>query len=174
MPYLITIDVQSGESYYLSGAQPPIEGIVGSDLNAGDLLHPLGNDSITINQTISRAYAGGPRETNIVELTGPVENVTLDTITGQTIDDVIGDQNVTYYLDKATGMLVEQDITITSDKPYYAQMKVTWTLTETNVWDASQPLSTLLTTIIAVVIVAVVIVIVVLVYRSRRKGRNRR
>ena len=175
-PYLLTIDVESAQNYYLGGAYaPPFEGIVGANIGAGELLHPLGNDSITVNQTISRNYAGGPRDTNVVHLSDPIINSTLDSATNSTVDVTIGSQNTTYYLDKATGVLVEQNITIESFTPKES-FSIIWTLKETNIWDVSPPFEWTLQNLIPAIAVIVVIVVLVsvLLYRTRRKGHKKK
>jgi hypothetical protein len=168
--YLINIDVESGTPYYLSGTQPPFEGIVGANLNAGDLLHPAGNDSLTINQTITKNYAGGARQTNIVDLTSPIQNQTLDS-NNQTTYVTIGNQEVDYQIDRATGILVLQNTTLESFTPRETA-SIIWTLKETNLWDSAQP-ADLLLPIIAAAVIAVVVVVAV-VYLSRRKGHRKK
>ena len=171
VPYLIAIDVESGTPYYLSGAQPPFEGIVGANLKAGDLLHPAGNDSVTVNQTITRNYADGPRDTNIVDLSSPLQNQTLDS-NNQTVYTTIGNQDVTYFLDKATGVLVEQNTTLVSFVPSETAT-VLWTLKETNLWNAAPAPNLFLPIVIAVVVIAVVVVIAA-VYRIRKRSNRKR
>ncbi len=171
VPYLIAIDIESGTPYYLSGAQPPFEGIVGANLKAGDLLHPAGNDSIAINQTITRNYADGSRPTNVVDLSSPIQNQTTDS-NNQTVLETIGNQDVTYYLDKATGVLVEQNTTLQSFVPKDTAT-VIWTLKETNLWNASPAMNLFLPIIVAVVVIAA-IVVVAAVYRIRRRGRHKK
>ena len=82
--YLMTVDIESGTPYFISQNYPPPEGveaIVGANLKPGDLLHPTGHDTITINQTITRNYAGGSRDTNVVNLNSPIQNETIDSAT---------------------------------------------------------------------------------------------
>jgi hypothetical protein len=169
--YLINIDIESGTPYYLSGTAPPFEGIVGVNLNAGDLLHPAGNDTITINQTVTRNYASGERPTNLVELSSPIQNQTTDS-NNQTVYVTIGNQNVKYYLDKANGVLVEQETTIESFIPRETA-SISWTLKETNLWDASPAIGWLLPTIVAVIVVVVVVAVVV-VFRMKGQGRRKK
>ncbi len=175
-PFLIIMDLESGQPYFMSGNQPPFQGIVGSNLNVGELLHPSGNDSVTINQTVTRTYASGVRDTNLVDLTGPVQNQTTDPITNETTYVTIGNQEVKFFIDKATGVLVEQDTTIESLTPHEVAT-VTWTLKETNVWTVGNSSSSFLSqpVIIAIVAVAAVIVVVAaVVFVFRRRGRRRR
>jgi hypothetical protein len=171
VPYLITIDIESGTPYYLSGTAPPFEGIVGANLSAGDLLHPSGNDYITINRTITRNYAGGVRPTNVVDLSSPIQNQTTDN--NQTALVTIGSQDVTYYIDQATGVLVEENSTVQSFTPQESA-SIIWILKETNVWDASPPMGLLLPSIIATVVAVVVVVVAVAIYQTRRKSRRKK
>ena len=169
-PYLITIDIESGTPYYLSGTQPPFEGIVGANLTAGDLLHPTGTDLVTINQTITRNYASGPRLTNVVDLSGPIQN---QTSSGNV---TIGSQDVTFYIDKATGVLVEQDTTLQSFTPTVETASVIWNLRSTNVWNAASPTDALVPTTIIIVAAVVVIIVVAaaMIFRPRRPRHRRR
>ncbi len=171
--YLIEIDVQSGTPYYLTGAQPPLAetGIAGN-LNAGDLLHPSGNDSITINKTITRDYASGSRLTNIVELNGPIQNETTDS-NNQTVLQTIGYQDITYYLDRETGMIVELNSTVQSFIPINEMASEVWTLTSTNRWDASPANPILVPVIVAIVVVVVVVVAAIAIFKPFKRGRKK-
>ncbi len=172
--YLIEIDVQSGTPYYLTGSRPPLaETAVGKNLNAGDLLHPSGNDSLTINQTIIKDYAGGSRSTNIVELNGPIQNETTDS-NNQTILQTIGYQDITYYLDRETGIIVGLNSTVESIVPIHEMASEVWTLTSTNRWDASPAIGWLAPAIIAVVVVVAVVLAAIVIFKPFKKGRKRR
>ncbi len=171
IPYLLTIDIESGAPTYLSGRAPPFEGIVGANINAGSLLHPAGNDSVTVNQTTTRNYAAGVRDTNVVQLTSPIQNSTIDPITNATVLVTIGNEDVTYSIDKATGILVEQKTTIESLNPKETAI-ITWTLKQTNLWDAS-PSTGNLSLIIIIVIVAVVIAVAAVVIFKRKPTRKK-
>jgi hypothetical protein len=174
-PYLYTVELVSGTPNDTSGTYPPLlENVVGANLKAGDLLHPSGNDLVIINQTINRNYIGGSRPTNVVELNGPIQNQTTDS-NNQTILETVGYQDVTFYLDQATGILVMENTTIQSIIPTKETASIIWTLTSTNLWDASPASSLPLLEIAAIVaVVVIVVVLVIVVYRMRRKGRRRR
>jgi hypothetical protein len=167
IPFLLTQDVFSGLSYYKSFSVPPIEILVGANIVSGALLHPSGNDTITVNQTISRNYAGGDRETNLIEFTQPIVNSETDNTT-------VGMSTDTYYIDKATGVMVEQDSKIEHYLNPTESQSLVWKLKETNSWNASAPLSVSLAMIsLALVAVSVLLVASVAVYVLRRK-RNRK
>ncbi len=158
-PYLITIDVDSGAPYYLSNSIPPFEAIVGTGLSAGDVLNPTGNDTtIIFNQTVSRQYATSTRPANILTLTNQTST---------------GTSNVTYIIDQETGMLVEETINAEDYSPHDT-VSITWTLVETNVWNAGSvssyydPFS--LAIIIGVIIA--VVIITVLYISNRRRHRH--
>jgi hypothetical protein len=172
IPYLDVWNIESAETFYMSGL---FEGIVGANLNVGDVLHPAGNDSFIVNQTITRNYASGARETNVVELSSPVQNSTTDTLTNQTTYITIGNEYITYYIDKATGVMVEQRTQIDSISPQESG-SVVWTLNKTNLWDvsssASAPIS--LSIIVVIVVVIVVVIAAVVVLRMNRKGHRKR
>ena len=172
LPYLVVWNLETAESYYMTSE---FEGIVGANLGVGDLLHPSGNDSLTINQTITRDYASGARDTNVVQLSSPVQNSTIDSATNQTTYTTIGNQDVTFYIDKATGVLVEQRSEISSLTPVESGSTV-WTLKETNLWNVSSSTTTIelsMTLIIAIVAV-IVIVVVAVVFVVIRKGHRKR
>jgi hypothetical protein len=173
IPYLITIDIESGTPYYLSGRAPPFDGIVGANINVGSLLHPAGNDSVTINQTTTRNYAAGARETNIVQLTSPIQNATIDPVTNATVLVPIGNEDVTYSIDKTTGILVEQKTTIESLTPKQTAT-ITWTLKETNLWDASPPTNTFYLIIAAVIAVIIILAVVLFVFRNKIRRRRKK
>ncbi len=168
LPYLITQDVESGQTYYHSFTNPPLEILVGANMNAGDLLHPLGNDTLTINQTISRAYASGVRDTNVVELIQDIHNNETDTtVVGRTIDR--------FYIDKAIGVIVEQDSILEHTANPAETDSITWTLKETNLWDASPPFALTLPIVVAIISVVIVVVILAVVYVLRsRKGKKKK
>jgi hypothetical protein len=153
---LVIIDVVSGTMYYMNGFQ----GFFAANLNANDLLRAQVSDGVTINKTISRNYLGGSRETNLVEATYEVIDST-NTTTGTT--------TATYYIDRATGVLVERiDYTVYPDQTG----SIEWKLTKTNVWDASAPLplpAEVLVGIVVLVILAVVVVVYVLKNRKRQR-----
>jgi hypothetical protein len=162
VPSLVVQDVDSGSMYYMTG----FGGIVGANLGVNDLLHPSGDDLLWVNQTISRNYASGKRDTNVVMGSYPLEDSTNNTI---------GTENVAYYFDKATGVLVEL-----RDAMEYVNPKengsVIWMLRDTNLWTVSAFSLTLplpmpiLLAIIAVIIVAIASVIF---YRKRRNHKKK-
>jgi hypothetical protein len=167
LPFLLTQDVESGQSFYHSYTPPPLEIFVGANLNAGDILHPTGNDTFTINQTTTRNYAGGSRETNVIELVIPIQqNETDTTIVGSTTDR--------FYIDKATGIIVEQNAIIEHNENPAESIAVAWTLKETNLWDASPAFEISATVIVPIVAVVAVILILIVVYVLRKQGKRKK
>ena len=108
------VDVDTG-AYYGSFAA-----IIAGNLNAHDVIHPLGADAITINETVIKAYESGNRETNriVIESTNATTGVT---------------GRVDRYFDKLSGMLVESYETTTSADSK-TTTTITWKLRETNQW----------------------------------------
>jgi hypothetical protein len=155
---LITLDVDSGSIYFMVGFQ----GFFDANLVAGDLLRPSGNDTVTINQTISRDYASGKRETNVLTLSYPVTDYT---------NSSLGTATVTYYIDKATGVLVE--------RKDYAEFpdqngSEVWVLKDTNLWaNTAAPIPWLIITVVVVVIVVAIVSLVFLRNRKGHRGKNR-
>ncbi|MEM2099588.1 MAG: hypothetical protein QXU99_07635 [Candidatus Bathyarchaeia archaeon] len=110
------IDLDSGTSY--GGFK--FAAIIAANLNARDVIHPLGTDGITINETVTRIYQSGSRETNRII----IESTNATTGASGSIDR---------YFDKATGVLVEEyETNISGDQR--TTSKITWKLKETNVW----------------------------------------
>lgn len=89
--------------------------IIGANLNAGDLIHPDGDDGIKIKDTVTRNYESGSRATNHIQITN------TNTTAGYT---ATRDQ----YFDKATGVLVEEVTTVT-DTPTSSTTTTRWVIT---------------------------------------------
>ncbi len=94
--------------------------IIAGNLNAHELIHPLGNDGITINETVTKVYESGNRETNRIVIE------TRNSTTGVT-------GRVDRYFDKETGLLVESHETVISSDSKTTTVQ-TWKLRETNGW----------------------------------------
>jgi hypothetical protein len=112
-------------------------GIVPSNLTAGNVIpanltwyteEPL---KLSINGTVTRKYAGADREVNYVNITYPI-------ISGNM---TYGGWNMSFYWDKETGFLCEEDLsyavsyTINSTL-YYMNMSIFDRITATNLWPA--------------------------------------
>jgi hypothetical protein len=114
-----TINVDTGVS---SGG---FWAIVAGGLSVNDVLHPSGQDRITVNETIMRNYGGVERETNHLILTLQGNDTGGDYI-----------EHVDYYFDKQTGMLVQL-----SDAKVYSNPTETitkfWKIKDSNVWVVS-------------------------------------
>jgi hypothetical protein len=108
------VDLDTGVSYGSFVA------IIAANLNANDRIHPLGEDTITINETVIKSYESGNRETNriVIEYTNATTGAT---------------GRVDRYFDKATGILVESYETETTSDPETTTI-VTWKIKESNVW----------------------------------------
>ena len=100
--------------------------VVAANLRKNDLLHPAGQNGITVNETIIREYPSGARETNHF------------TLNYQGNDEGYGyyTAEADYYFDRATGMLVEL-----YDKSEFLsanmQCAILWKIKESNVWVVS-------------------------------------
>jgi len=114
------VNVETG---YNSGGFWPV---VAANLGKGDLLHPAGQNGITVNETITREYPSGARETNHFTLNyqGNDENYGYYTAESD------------YYFDRATGMLVEL-----YDRSTFLganmQTAILWKIKASNVWVVS-------------------------------------
>jgi len=114
------VNVETG---YNSGGFWPV---VAANLGKDDLLHPAGQNGITVNETIMREYPSGARETNHFTLNyqGNDENYGYYTAESD------------YYFDRATGMLVEL-----YDRSTFLganmQTAILWKIKASNVWVVS-------------------------------------
>ncbi len=95
--------------------------IIAANLGVNELLHPAGQDMITVNATVMMNYTGGQRETNHLMLTYLADDF------GNSIE------NVEYYFDKQTGMLVQLRDTTSGDSQNQTTT-IFWKIKESNVW----------------------------------------
>lgn len=86
-----TCDIDTGE---LTGEGPPF---IGANLGKNDLVNPAVSEPWYINETVTRNYKDGPRETNHLRLE--------DTEVSEAVGEFT--QIFDYYFDKSTGVLVE-------------------------------------------------------------------
>jgi hypothetical protein len=96
-----------------------------ANLDAGELTHPKGPDKVAVNDTITRNYPSGARETNRLMLTAQFYNVND---TSRTYTD-----SRTIQFDKETGMLVELFNQNVYNIPEMTET-IWWKLTDSNVW----------------------------------------
>ena len=98
------------------------------NLKLNDLVSPEGSDGAIVNQTETRNYKSGERETNIM---------TLQTQFAGTSDPTrIYDDYLYVHFDKATGMLVElRNIQLYNDPQVI--LTIDWELRDSNVWAIS-------------------------------------
>jgi hypothetical protein len=114
------VNVETG---YNSGGFWPV---VAANLGKDDLLHPAGQNGITVNETITWEYPSGAREINHFKLNY------------QGNDETFGYFNAEsdYYFDRATGMLVEL-----YDRSTFLganmQSAILWKIKASNVWVVS-------------------------------------
>ncbi|MBN1245313.1 hypothetical protein JXA31_06940 [Candidatus Bathyarchaeota archaeon] len=120
-----TCDIETGD---LTGEGPPF---IGANLAKNDLVNPAASEPWYVNETVTRNYEDGPRETNHlrIESTG----------TSETVGEFTNIYD--YYFDKSTGVLVEY----TSEFSYSGLESITRSkLISSNVWlvaeaDGPQP-----------------------------------
>jgi hypothetical protein len=134
-----TVDVDTGEGYG-SFVQ-----IIAGNLNEGNLIHPLGTDAITINQTVLKSYESGSRETNRILL--EYYNATTG---GSERDDL--------YFDKAIGILVESHETVTyTDQDSTTTTTISWEIKSSNAWVIPEfPSAVILPILMAVTVAAAI------------------
>jgi hypothetical protein len=114
------VNVETG---YNSGGFWPV---VAANLGKDDLLHPAGQNGITVNETIMREYPSGAREINHFTLNYQGND--------ETFGYYIAESD--YYFDRATGMLVEL-----YDRSTFLganmQSAILWKIKASNVWVVS-------------------------------------
>jgi hypothetical protein len=116
-----SINVDTGIPYPTNGFYP----IYAANLKANDYIRPHGPDRSTINETSTRQYASGTRETN--RRTISIQSYDENDPTRTWIE------TPTIYFDKQTGMLVElRDVNVYTNPQM--TLTVLWKLTDTNVW----------------------------------------
>jgi hypothetical protein len=118
------VNVETGMKY-------PTEGfwqIYAANLGENDFVRPIGPDRSTINETATRNYASGARETNRISIVLEYYDSNNPSTTWTEYQNI--------HFDRQVGILVEF-----SDKSIYTNPDVTitqvWTLTETNRWTVS-------------------------------------
>jgi len=128
--------------------------ILAANLNANDRIHPTGQDTITINETVVRNYLGEDRETNHLIFTYQENGIT------GTVDR---------YFDRETGMLVElRDETsyVNPDTTIIVSRKIK----ETSVWGNPMEIPWLL---IIPILVVIAVIIGVLFYIKKKRKRKK-
>ncbi len=158
---LVQMEVENGTVYFALEYLPAFLGFFSANQSVNDLLYPLSDSDVRINQTINREYASGNRETNLVSVSYQVTDY---------YNSSYGTETITYYIDRATGVLVERvDYTEFPDQTG----SVTWKLIETNAWTITpKPLSWF--DILMVIIIIVVVVLVVVLFLRGRRNRKRK
>jgi hypothetical protein len=119
-----TVDVDTGVVY----PSDAFWAIYAANLKENDRARPSGVSQATINETETRDYTSGARETNFVSLTEQYYDA----------DDPTGTRTWTEIMntkfDKQTGILVEfRDISLYTNPSITTN--IAWTLKDSNVWD---------------------------------------
>lgn len=129
--------------------------IIAANLTAGSRVHPLGEDTVTINETVIKSYASGLRETNHIRI--EYQNATAGFA-----------ESVDRYFDKQTGMLVEEHDVSTETKTNPSSTTtaiISYNLQSTTVWIVPEFPSVL---ILPLFLIATLIT--VLFFKSKRGG----
>jgi hypothetical protein len=121
-----TVDVETGICYPTGG----FYGVYAANLQANSRLRPSGIDQSTINETSTRDYAGGTRETNTVSLV--LQYYDADDPTYSTT----WTEYINTHFDRQIGILVElRDINIYTNPQQ--TLTIVWKIKESNVWTVS-------------------------------------
>jgi hypothetical protein len=97
------------------------------NLNLNNLVSPQGSDGAIVNETETRTYKSGARETNIITFTQSRVDADDPTLTRSY------DEYTYVHFDRATGMLVElRDMQIYNDPE--VMLTIDWQLVDSNVW----------------------------------------
>ncbi|MCL2134407.1 MAG: hypothetical protein FWH37_02470 [Candidatus Bathyarchaeota archaeon] len=174
-----TATFERGAVDLYTGNDQGFSGVIGANLKAGDFIHPIGTDSLTIADTVTRTYEKGDRETNHVHI-----------VDGNKTAGYIGTRDL--YFDKKTGILVEQIDQVETTEFPTGITQVTWKLDSTlNVedWTVTGKFSTINNTgspsigssqqskdqtistvqlLLAAVILIIIITVVIIVYKKRK------
>lgn len=140
---------------------------IGANLEKNDLVNPSASESWYVNETVTRTYQDGPRETNHLKIE---DNVTLEEV---------GEVKSTYdyYFDKSTGVLVEY----TTELSYIDLTSITESkLLASNVWhvtgdliqDQDIPINSPTTLYIAIAITAITIAIIAATVILKKKKKQ--
>jgi hypothetical protein len=154
----VDLNIDNGTVYFVSGKMSFL-GFFPADMNVGDLLRPSGNSSLSVNSTETWEYSSGKRDTNVVSFSYQVRDYS---------NSSIGTETITYYIDKATGVMVKRiDSTVFPDQTGSLE----WTLTATNLWVVSAPTISLFEiAAIVVVTAAIIVVITSAIFLKKHRG----
>jgi hypothetical protein len=94
---------------------------IGSNLQAGDLIYPI--STMTINETVTRTYAGLPRANHHLDVSRSQPD---------------GSYSLECYWDQATGILTEQILAITETDPPRS-LSIHLEMIDTNLWEPLAP-----------------------------------
>jgi hypothetical protein len=108
-----TVDFDRGGINLHTGVGFGFVGVIGANLKVGDRIHPDGEDTLTVLDTVTRNYASGARATNHVRI---VDNNQTGGYRG-TRD---------LYFDKETGILVEQVDQVETTEAPITITRLTW------------------------------------------------
>ncbi len=128
--FLNGTEINASENFDISTGKDGINfwAIYPSNLGIGDLLRPHGFDGTKVNNTYTRTYSGGDRETDFWFINNQFQDRTDET--GATL--MYNYLNI--YFDQQTGVLVSLENFQAFNNPERNEA-VTWTLVNTNVWD---------------------------------------
>jgi hypothetical protein len=161
-----TVNTDSGELLEYIPGLPAFQGFYDANLGVNELLYPSGNYSITINQTVTRDYASGKRDTNVLTVSN------LSYLGSDLTNSTLVTTTINQYMDKATGVLVERTIFTEYPDQNWTEL---WTLKSTNLWAVSAtPLETPLPLPIIVAIVAIIVVVIIAAVYFRGKRHRRK
>jgi len=152
------VDVGTGESS-LNGSLI----FIPSNLQKNDLVHSSLTEHYSINETIRRTYMGATRDINHLEGSGTTYGESSVTVAA-----------VSYYWDKATGILCERLITlVTTDGVYTTAFQTFEKIVDTNIaWTHTEaPPSPI--AFICILVVPALIVTGLFVWRWKKRRRKR-
>jgi hypothetical protein len=137
----------------VSGGSGGFWAILAANLSVNELIHPLGQDAITVSETVMRNYAGSDRETNHLIIS--YQNAT-EGATGR----------LDRYFDKQTGILVELHDETSYTNPT-TTITISWKIKDTNVWVIPEFPSVL---ILPLFMIATLLAVIA--YRRKRIGHR--
>lgn len=131
--------------------------ITAANLAENDVAFSMGTPAVQfrINKTETRTYLGTSRTVNIINITNHEDQLELGTI----------DQKYIGIFDKATGIMLEMNVSMTSTMLPQANMQMSFSITDTNIFS---PQDVTIYAIIAAVIIIVIIVAAIMFMRKKK------
>jgi hypothetical protein len=156
----VTVNIETSQSNMTTSGG--LFFITAANLAENDVTFSMGTPAVQfrINKTETRTYLGTSRTVNIINITNHEDQLGLGTT----------DQKYIGVFDKATGIMLEMNVSMTSTMLPQANMQMSFSITDTNLWVANTsglPQDYLIYIVIAAVLI-IVVAIAALVMRKKK------